>query len=153
MILIHIDRRDLGSVRDARAPFHTYERDWLVELYRSYQRCFDQQGQAHDWRSLRWNDITDDFNFLFGGQILERGGQPRPYRSKPSVMTEHYRIPEICKTAGLTLKEERKANRPESGEEEEEDKSDEGEDGENADTGASKGKKPAKRGGRGGKNG
>ena len=57
---------------------------------------------------MNWDDLTHDFNLMFEGQILERGMQPRPHRSKSSLITERYRIPFICQIAGLTPKDQKK---------------------------------------------
>ena len=103
---------------------------------------------------MNWDELTADFNHLFADQILERGGQPRPYRSKASIMTERYRIPELCKLAGLRLKVEKKTNEPEPEPAPEQEAEDvEMEDGSDEESRGGKGSKPVKRGGRGGKRG
>ena len=44
---------------------------------------------------MRWGEITEAFNDKFEGRILSGDPTPRPRRSKPSLTTERYRVPEI----------------------------------------------------------
>ncbi len=91
---------------------------------------------------MKWDELTADFNHQFAGQVQKRGEKPRPVRSKSSLITERYRIPEVCEIAGLKPKVEKKT---------EEAKSEDDEDRTSDKSKADKGKDPSKRGGRGGR--
>ena len=89
---------------------------------------------------MPWDALTEDFNKTFEGQILNDGTGKRPHRSKPSIMTERYRIPEVCRISGLKPKDGSKKKLEEEAEEEG--------DGGNAGVGMGERKIPPKRGGK-----
>ena len=153
--LIYSDSRDLGPVREGRIYFHPEERQWLTELYQGTEQAARKKGQQPNFRSMNWDELTKDFNKHFAGQVLNKGGKPRPFRTKPSVLTERYRIPEVCRISGLKQKEPQRtgAKKEEKEEEGEEGNCNDDDDDDEEKEGGSKrhggGKKPEKRKGNG----
>ena len=88
---------------------------------------------------MKWDDLTKDFNKHFAGQVLNRGGKPRPFRTKPSILTERYRIPEVCRISGLKAKASQRLGKgkvtKEPEREAEEEKEDDGDDDDDAEAG------------------
>ncbi|KAK3178396.1 hypothetical protein OEA41_000531 [Lepraria neglecta] len=97
-------RRNLGSARAARFPFHDDEIEWLYQVHRAFRQAARDRGVAVNWHRMRWNDITTEFNNHFENWILAGDPTPRPARTKASLTTERYRVKRICDLAGLTPK-------------------------------------------------
>ena len=138
--LIAFDSRDLGPLREGRIYFHPLEREWITNLYKTYEADSKSSGKEPDYKSMPWDALTKDFNDTFEGRTLDDQTGKRPHRSKPSIMTERYRIPEVCRISGLKPKAGGKQK------EKSDDEAAEDEDGGNAGDGKGKGKTPNKRG-------
>lgn len=95
--------RALGEARPARIGFHE-EIQWLVDCHRQYKRDSISRIGVVNWQKIKWDVVTRAFNATFAGRALSGSHTPRPARTKPSLITERYRIEAVCVLVGLTLR-------------------------------------------------
>ncbi len=92
-------RRWLGIVRQPVVPYEREEIQWIIDLY----------GDAHrSSRKVNWTAEVKAFNERFAGRNLPGTfNNPRPARTKGSLMTQSHRIPEVGQITGLKVRGDR----------------------------------------------
>ena len=80
--------------------FHELEKQHLLEVHKQHKRKYTKQKKAVNWRTLNWNDITDDFNQKFANKYLPGCPYERPRRSKSSLYSAFANFEELANLVG-----------------------------------------------------
>ncbi len=94
-------------MRPGPVNFHKEELDWLTDRYLVHQKKALKHGVEPDYHTMNWVAIVEAFNERFEGRKLPDCDEPRPHRTKTSIMTQRYRIETISKLTGVPLKGEK----------------------------------------------
>ena len=104
LAILTSERRWLGLVRQPVISYERAENRWIIDLYERHHRANT---------AVNWNCSVKDFNTKFAGKNVEGARRnPRPARTKGSLMTQTHRIPEVAKYANIKIRGARQSTSP-----------------------------------------